>query len=279
MQQIKTNKQTSIVSIILPIYNSKEERLSEAITSILNQTFKNFELIIINDASTNNIEQTILELTKKDNRIIYVKNENTLKLTKTLNKWLSIANWKYIARIDDDDIRCDPQKLELQVDFMEKHKEYWLLWTNGITINPEWKELYKLIKPCSDEELRKKIIIWNRFIHSSIIMRKSSLNQVWWFYDESWDFVEDYELWLRLWRVSKIGNLSNISVKYRINDNWISMVNHRKQKFLTLKLLFKYYKYYPKTYMIYALIFKIWDLIIPPTVTKFIMNKIRNVKV
>lgn len=279
MQQIRTNKQTSIVSIILPIYNSKEERLSEAITSILNQTFKNFELIIINDASTNNIEQTILELTKKDNRIIYVKNENTLKLTKTLNKWLSIANWKYIARIDDDDIRCDPQKLELQVDFMEKHKEYWLLWTNGITINPEWKELYKLIKPCSDGELRKKIIIWNRFIHSSIIMRKSSLNQVWWFYDESWDFVEDYELWLRLWRVSKIGNLSNISVKYRINDNWISMVNYRKQKFLTLKLFFKYYKYYPKTYMIYALIFKIWDLIIPPTVTKFIMNKIRNVRV
>ena len=273
----KANKHNPIISIILPTYNGKEERLSESIESVLNQSFKDFELIIINDASTNNIEKIIKEY--KDSRIRYIKNEKNLKLTKTLNKWISVARWKYIARIDDDDIRSDSDKLEKQINFMESNKEYWLVWTNGIIINSDWKELYRLIKPFSDDELRKKLIIWNWFIHSSVIIRKSILDKVWWFYDEKWNFVEDYELWLRIWKISKMKNLSDIFIKYRVNENWVSVLNHRKQKFLALKLLFKYYKYYPKTYTIYAFIFKLWELIVPPSISKFIMNKIRHIKV
>ena len=75
-----------LVSVILPTYNGKSEWLSESIDSVLNQTFKDFELIIINDASTNGIEDTILKYKKKDSRIVYLKNEKNLKLTKTLNK-------------------------------------------------------------------------------------------------------------------------------------------------------------------------------------------------
>jgi len=75
-----------LISIVLPTYNAKKEWLSEAIDSVLNQTYSNRELIIINDASTNNIEITILEYAKKDGRIKYYKNEQNMELTKTLNK-------------------------------------------------------------------------------------------------------------------------------------------------------------------------------------------------
>ena len=80
-----------LVSIIMPCYNSKEIWFRESIESVLNQSFKDFELIIVNDCSTNDIEKIILEYKEKDNRIVYLKNEKNLKITKTLNHGLSIA--------------------------------------------------------------------------------------------------------------------------------------------------------------------------------------------
>ena len=113
-----------LVSIILPTYNGNKSRLSEAINSILSQTFSDFELIIINDASTNNIETTILRYAEQEPRIVYVKNDINLKLTATLNKALWLAKWEFIARIDDDDIRIDTEKLQKQVNFLKKYQEY-----------------------------------------------------------------------------------------------------------------------------------------------------------
>ena len=81
-----SNKDNPIVSIILPAYNGREEWLSESIQSVLNQTFMDFELIIIDDASTNGIEKVIECYQKKDSRLVYIKNKENLKLTKTLNK-------------------------------------------------------------------------------------------------------------------------------------------------------------------------------------------------
>ena len=119
----------SLVSIILPTYNGKVEWLSQAIDSVIVQTYTHRELIIINDASTNDIETTIMEYVAKDKRIKYYRNEINLKLTNTLNKGLKIAQGAYIARIDDDDIRCDKEKLEKQIVFMEQNAGYGLCGT------------------------------------------------------------------------------------------------------------------------------------------------------
>jgi glycosyltransferase involved in cell wall biosynthesis len=128
-----------LVSVILPTYNWKDEWISKSIESVLNQTFKDFELIIINDFSTNDVEKVIKRFQKKDSRIVYLTNEENLKITKTLNRWLGVANWKYIARIDDDDIWNDNTKLEKQVNFMESYKDYWLCWAwKIIEINELW---------------------------------------------------------------------------------------------------------------------------------------------
>ncbi len=113
-----------LVSIIIPTYNGQTKWIQLAINSVLNQTFCNFELIIINDASTNDIEQCIINFLNTDTRILYYRNTENLGLTATLNKGLSYANGKYIARIDDDDIWCDQDKLSKQIGFMENNPDY-----------------------------------------------------------------------------------------------------------------------------------------------------------
>ena len=110
------------VSIILPTYNGNHIWLSQAIESVLSQIYENRELIIINDASTNNIEYTILEYQEREPRIKYYKNESNIQLTKTLNKGIALSKGMYIARIDDDDIWFDPMKLEKQIKFMEANQ-------------------------------------------------------------------------------------------------------------------------------------------------------------
>lgn len=108
-----------LISVILPAYNA-EKYLKEAIDSILGQTYKNFELIIINDGSTDTTEEIILSY--DDSRIRYVKNEKNLKLIKTLNKGIDMAKGKYIARMDADDISL-PNRLQVEYDFMEAHPD------------------------------------------------------------------------------------------------------------------------------------------------------------
>jgi len=248
------------VSIILPTYNWKSEWLSESIDSVLNQTFKDFELIIINDASTNNIEDTILKYEKQDPRIIYLKNEKNLQLTKTLNKWIEHAKWKYIARIDDDDIRVNRDKLEKQVKFMENNSDYWLCWAwIIINIDEGWKIINKIETRLSDSEIRNHFLQSNQFAHSSILIRKSILDEVW-VYNPDYNKAEDYELWCRVWIKSKFVNLKDVELKYRINSNWVSMKNFFYQKKIALRICVKYRMYYPN--FIRALILRLWDLIL-----------------
>lgn len=272
-----TNK-NPLVSVILPTYNGKKERISESIDSVLNQTFKDFEFIIINDCSTNDIEKTIKEYEKKDSRIIYVKNEKNLKQTRTMIKWISLSKGKYIARIDDDDIWADKTQLQQQIDFMETNPEYWLVWTNAKIIDENWEFLYIIDRPWTDKELRDNMLVWNWFIQSSIVIRKEIIDKVWW-YDPKWNLVEDYEMWMRIWTVSKIRNLLNIYSNVRFNPNSVTRKYYKKQKWMTIKLLLKYCKYYPKKYLLKWLCFRLWELFIPLWLTRKILMKLRNIKV
>ena len=125
-------EQGPLVSIILSTYNWKSERLKKALDSVYSQTYKNFEFIIINDCSSNDIEDTIKWYLKKYDNIIYIKNKENLWLTKSLNIWIKSSHGKYIARIDDDDYRISKSKLQKQVNFMEKYPEYWVCWVGKI---------------------------------------------------------------------------------------------------------------------------------------------------
>ncbi len=248
------NSSNTLVSIILPTYNWKKEWLEESINSVLNQSYINFELIIINDASTNNIEDIILKFIKKDLRIRYIKNEKNLRLTKTLNKWIDLSKWKYIARIDDDDIWYDKDKLKKQVEFMEKNPDYWLCWCSSIFIDSNWNDFWIFKAQKENLNIKKKLLNENQFLHSNIIFNKDIIKDIWKYIDnDSTKYCEDYEFWLRIWTKYKLHNLNDIYTKIRVSDIWISITNKNLQTFNAFKLALKYRKYYN-----WKLFFIIW---------------------
>lgn len=231
------------VSIILPTYNWAKY-IAHAIESVCKQTYTDYEFLIINDSSTDTTEDIILQYTKEYPKILYIKNKKKLGLVKTLNKGLHIAKGEYIARIDDDDERIDIGKLKKQVIFLDEHPEYGLVWTSAININENGKEIGKYSPKKTDQEIRKNILISNQFYHSSVLIKKLIIDIVWW-YDERLLYVEDYNLWLRIWKISKMHNLSDYAIRYMIRIWSISSSNQRTQKWNSIKIGIKYINYYP----------------------------------
>jgi len=200
-----------LISVVMPVYNG-EKYLNEAIDSILNQTFTDFEFIIINDGSTDQTEEIILSY--DDSRICYVKNEKNLQIVKTLNKGISLANGKYIARMDADDISM-PERFERQVEFMENHSDIGVCGTWMQTIgdlNGVWK------MPVTHEDIIVKMLFHSCLMHPTVFIRMQvlSLNNM--LYDEAFSGTEDYDLWLRLSQVTKFSNIPKILLSYRINN-------------------------------------------------------------
>lgn len=256
------------VSIILSTYNWSKY-IKESIISVLNQTYKNFEFIIINDFSIDNVEKIILDLQENDNRIVYIKNKENLKLTKSLNKWIKIAKWKYIVRIDDDDIWLN-KKLEEQITFMEKNIEYWLCWFSTIIINNQWKIINKNKMRELDQDIRNNLLKSNQFVHSSVMIRKSILDKAWWTYNYKYNWAEDYELWLRIWKISKLYNISKYLVKYRWLQTSISRKKWIIQELLWFKIIIKYRKEYPYFFKSFTL--RLISFLIPEKLKYKIIN-------
>ncbi len=261
--------ENKLISIILSTYNGSKY-ISKSIESVLNQSYKNFEFIIINDTSTDNVEDIILKYKDKDNRIIYVKNKKNLERSKSKNKWVSLAKWEYISFIDDDDIWSDENKLKKQIYFLNKHKDYWLIWTNAITINEENNITWKIIVKSTNYEIKNNILITNQFIQSSVLMKKKDFLKVWWF-NEKINLCEDYDLWLKIWKITKIANLSDFSIKYLIRKNNTTSKNNLKMKLISIKLAYKNKQYYNNYYI--ALFIRLITFFIPIN----IITKIRKV--
>jgi len=263
-----------LISVIISTYNGKKEWLCKALDSVYNQTYQNFEFIIINDCSTNNIEDTIKEYIEKHSNIIYIKNKENLWLTKSLNIGIENSHWKYIARIDDDDYWVSIDKLEKQVEFMENNIDYWICWA-GETIHIDENDeiLYKEIKKeLNDNQIRNRILQTSCIYHSSALIRKSALDEVW-YYDPTYIFAQDHELWLRIWLKYKFKILKNVCIAYRTNSKWATSKNLLKQRILWIKLHIKYWKHYPNSKK--ALLVKLLTFFLPRKLKTFI-RKLMN---
>ena len=189
----QTHMDTPKISIIMGVYNG-QKFLRQAIYSILNQTFRNFEFIIIDDASTDETETILDEYSEKDERIRVIRNPQNIGLTRSLNKSLEFARGRYIARMDADDISL-PERLDRQLAFMENNKDVGVLGT-GIKIIDATGEVIKtpkLPKGNFTNYLRKK----NLFVHGTLMFRKDSLDMVSG-YNQEMKLAQDYELLLRL---------------------------------------------------------------------------------
>lgn len=201
---------TPYVSVVMPAYNA-EKYLREAIDSILTQTFDNFELIIINDGSTDNTEAIIQSYS--DPRIVYLKNEQNAGICVTLNKGLDAAHGRYIARMDADDIAM-PDRLSTQVTYMDSHPETGALGSD-IEIFGEEESTHIFRQLHTPEECAAGLLFNPCFAHPSVIIRRSVLTDNKLHYKDEFRGLEDYELWWQIARHAELDNIPRPLLRYR----------------------------------------------------------------
>lgn len=211
------------VTVLMPVYNG-EEYLKDAIDSILNQTFHDFELLIINDGSSDGSLDIINSY--QDPRIKLVNNESNLKLIKTLNKGLRLASGKYIARMDSDDT-CHPRRLEMQVKMLDMNPDIAVCGTGMKVIGKKYARPF-LAK--SEEDIKNYLVVKNCMAHPSIMMRKDIIEEYDYFYDEKFIHAEDYELFQRISEKHKIININKPLLNYRLSASGISRVYEKEQE-------------------------------------------------
>ena len=207
---MEENKSSPLVSVVLPIYKG-EKYLEEAIQSILDQTYIHFELILVNDASPDNSKAVIESF--NDKRIIYVQNEVNIGLIGSLNKGISIAKGKYIARMDQDDI-CVLDRFEKQVAYLEENSDIVICGMQGKIINSK----KKMDVPLEDLEIRALLFFGSPFIHPVVMMRKTILDDHCLKYDRKYEHAEDFGLWINLSFAGKMANLPDYGIHYRKHE-------------------------------------------------------------
>ena len=207
----------------MSVYND-EKRVSKSIESILNQTFQDFEFLILDDCSTDNTYEICNYYAKKNQKIKLMKNHQNLGLTKSLNLLISESNYELIARQDSDD-ESFKQRLEIQLKIMEKHN------LDACTTLATIDEL-KGTRPFLSHLFPKKLIIKykNPFIHGSLLIKKRVLENVG-MYDEKFKFAQDYKLMFDLIRLNhKLKIINQPLYKLNTKDN-ISTKNIKEQNY------------------------------------------------
>lgn len=229
------------VSVIMSAYNA-EKYIKEAIDSILNQTFKDFEFIIINDGSTDSTRDIILSY--KDSRIRFIENKKNIGLTKSLNKGLKLAKGEYIARLDADDSSM-PKRFEKQINFLDKHKDIAVIGNWIEIIDEETNKAHVLKNSCNSAIIKWAQIFKNQMDHSSVFFRKKIIEEVG-SYKEIYKYAQDFDLWFRVLRKYKIANLPEVLTKYRIHSESVTKTpeSHKIQRKLVLEIIFNNVNYY-----------------------------------
>lgn len=189
------------ISVIMSVLNG-EDFLKEAVDSILNQTFNDFEFIIINDGSTDRTPEILEEY--RDERIVLIHQEN-IGLTKSLNKAVSLSKGKYIARQDADDISA-VARFQNQIEYLESHPECVAVGTWANVIDAEGKEINTFRYPERFCEIKEALKSYNPIVHGSALVRREALVAVG-CYNEKFVYTQDYDLWLRLSEIGELGNL------------------------------------------------------------------------
>jgi len=207
----------------MPCYNV-EKYVAEAIESILNQTFTDFELIILDDCSTDKTAEIVKKYS--DERIVYYKNEQNLGLVDTLNVGLKLAKGEFIARMDGDDISL-PARLEKQVRFLDENPDT-ILCSVGMELfgmeNTVW------IRENNPEDVKITMMLYSPILHASSVFRKKVFLDNNLIYRTEAFPAEDYDLWSRAVFFGKMVNIPEVLYKYRIHGIQVTKINPQKEK-------------------------------------------------
>ena len=207
------------VSVIMPAFN-REKFIAESIRSVLNQSFKDFELIVIDDGSTDKTLSVANEFSS-DPRVKIFKNDSNLGIAKTRNKAVKFALGDYIAPLDSDDIWLDREKLRKQVEFLDENPDYAMLGGDIMHIDLNSTPVKKVLFPIYDSLIRNIILQFNPFAQSTLLIRKSAIEKFGG-YSTEYAICDDYDLWLKIGTKFKFTNIPQVLCGYRIHGNNIT---------------------------------------------------------
>lgn len=223
------------VSVVLPVYNASLY-LEEAIKSIIYQSFPRWELIIINDGSTDGSDE-IIRRYLHDNRIKYIVHSRNEGIVKSLNEGIAASEGIFIARMDADDLSL-PARLELQYDYMMKNPECVVCGTGYFLLKNNRKKTIRV--PVDNDYLKTQLFFSPCFCHPTVLIRKKLAGKDL-FYAEEFRDAEDYELWIRLADKGTFSNLNEPLYIYRDHPHQISYLKHQKQMELRSRIREKYF--------------------------------------
>lgn len=235
------------ITVLMSVYNS-EQYLAEAIDSILNQTFEDFEFLIINDGSRDRSLNIIKSY--NDTRIRLIDRENR-GLTASLNQGIQLAKGEYIARQDSDDVSI-PGRLEKEVKFLDSNLNVAMIGSNYTIMDEAGKHLITTNVFTHPKDLKLAQVTCNQYGHGSVMMRTRVVRKCKG-YDKKVGYVEDYDLWTRISRVADIANFQEPLYLYRRNDEGVTRQNLElqiRQTFAIRDKAFQHFLQYRKDYAV-----------------------------
>lgn len=221
-----------LLTVIMPVYNG-EEYLRPAIDSVLAQTFTDFELIIMNDGSTDASREILETYHDKRIRLVHQKNRG---LVGTLNRAIGLAQGEYIARHDCDDVsRRD--RFELQVQYLNEHQDVGLLGSSYRLLNDEEKVIGRFIPFLDDTTVRQDFLLHNPFGHGTVMFRRSTVDEIGLY--APLKYTEDYEYWWRFAGASKVVNLPEPLYDWRVLQSSMSRTRQARSNWMLINRLRK----------------------------------------
>ena len=265
------------ITVLLSVYNA-ENYVGIAIESILKQSFTDFELIAVDDCSTDKSWDIVQQYMKLDSRVIAKRNEVNLGGCKTLNVGLKLAKGKYIARLDNDDWSY-PNRLEKQFDFLEAHPDVGIVGGVMEIMNQHGEVTGKRKYNISDQEIRNKIFRYSPFSHPLVMIRKSILDKVG-SYDPAYAPADDYELYFRIGNESQFANLPDVIMRYRVIPSSITFMQTKKMELATINVRNQYSKNPNYNFTLVDKIYNAFQYlsvyIVPSRLKIYLFNLLRN---
>lgn len=211
------------ISVLLPVFNG-QRYIRKAIDSVLSQTFRSFELLIVDDGSTDATGDIVVSY--DDLRIRLIRNERRLKLSGALNRGLRLARGEYVARMDADDV-CMPNRLAVQASFLDAHPQLGICGSHTRVFGMKKWEVHRA--PLGREHVKAHMLFDNPFVHPAVMLRKSFFDRHGLRYNGDYYPTEDYELWSRALHFFPGDNIGRVLLKYRLHkasmtrSDWTNM--------------------------------------------------------
>jgi glycosyltransferase involved in cell wall biosynthesis len=227
------------ISVLLPVHNA-ERYLRAAVDSVLMQTFEDFELLALDDGSTDRSSSILREYATNDVRVRTLSRENR-GLVATLNELIAVSRGRYLARMDADDI-CRRRRFEKQVGYLEDHPECVAVGSRALVIDPDGMPIIETINECGHEEIDAAVLSGagglRGMTHPTVMMRRDAAVSVGKYYEEA-ELAEDIDFFLRLAEVGRLANVPEVLLEYRRHPMAIGYTHRERQRLITSEIVKK----------------------------------------